>query len=91
MPCFFAEKRDGFFGKLTSGKWAKIGKCRIREKSCVELTILLDSLLYVWFWRLCIGISDRNVFPSGEKGVCPDENVEIVFPSGERVVWPEGS
>lgn len=27
MYCFFAEKRDGFFGKLTSGKWAMIGKC----------------------------------------------------------------
>lgn len=27
------------------------------------------------FWRLCIEISDKNVFPYGEMAVWPDENV----------------
>ena len=30
-----------------------------------------------------------NDFPSGEKPVWPEENVEIVFPSGERAIWPD--
>ena len=36
-------------------------------------------------------INCKNVFPSGERRVCPDESVEIAFPSGERWVWPYGN
>ena len=36
-------------------------------------------------------INRENVFPSGERRVCPDESVEIAFPSGEKGVWPDGS
>ena len=36
-------------------------------------------------------INCENVFPSGERRICPDESVEIAFPSGERWVWPYGN
>lgn len=41
------------------------------------------------FWRLCTGISDRDVLPYGEKGGCPDGSALNVLPYGERAVWPD--
>ena len=36
-------------------------------------------------------INCENVFPYGEKGVCPDGSKLNVSPYGERVVWPYGN
>ena len=39
------------------------------------------------FWRLCIGISDRDVLPSGEKGVWPDGRVPQIHFGREVLIY----